>query len=51
MLINSDDEFIGLDPDDTEQKENTVDGACSTLFIANLGPKCNEAELKPVLSK
>ncbi|PWA62835.1 RNA-binding (RRM/RBD/RNP motifs) family protein [Artemisia annua] len=40
-----------LDPDNTERTENTVDGACSTLFIANLGPKCNEAELKPVLSK
>ncbi|GJY51727.1 protein WHI4 [Tanacetum coccineum] len=48
---SSDDEFIALDPDSTKQTENTVDGACSTLFIANLGPKCSEAELRPVLSK
>nr|GEV32584.1 protein WHI4 [Tanacetum cinerariifolium] len=34
-----------------EQTKNTVDGACSTLLIANLGPKCNEAELRPILSK
>ncbi|KAK9066109.1 hypothetical protein SSX86_015511 [Deinandra increscens subsp. villosa] len=36
---------------ENEQTENTVDGACSTLFIANLGPNCTESELKPVLSR
>ncbi|KAL7617310.1 hypothetical protein Lser_V15G01411 [Lactuca serriola] len=51
----SDEETTG-DPDNTvgaenEQTENTVDGACSTLFIANLGPNCTEDELKPVLSQ
>ncbi|GKD57196.1 protein WHI4 [Tanacetum coccineum] len=46
----SDDE-IALDPDNTEQTENSVEGACSTLFIANLGPKCSETEIRPVLSK
>ncbi|KAI3670533.1 hypothetical protein L1987_87871 [Smallanthus sonchifolius] len=49
------DEETAADPDNTgaaenEQTENTVDGACSTLFIANLGPNCTESELKPVLS-
>ncbi|XP_059455837.1 U2 small nuclear ribonucleoprotein B'' isoform X1 [Corylus avellana] len=35
-----------------EQPEKTVDGgACSTLFIANLGPNCTEDELKQVLSQ
>lgn len=47
----SDDEETSVDPDYNEQTANTVDGACSTLFVANLGPKCNEAELKPVFSK
>ncbi|XP_071733499.1 uncharacterized protein [Rutidosis leptorrhynchoides] len=51
----SDDE-TAVDPDNNGvanivQTENTVDGACSTLFIANLGPNCTEVELKPVLSK
>nr|GEX61569.1 RNA-directed DNA polymerase, eukaryota, reverse transcriptase zinc-binding domain protein [Tanacetum cinerariifolium] len=45
------DDKIALDPDNTEQTENSVEGACSTLFIANLGPKCSEAELRLVLSK
>ncbi|KAL8226194.1 hypothetical protein R6Q57_018751 [Mikania cordata] len=50
------DEETAVDPDNTgaaenEQSENTVDGACSTLFIANLGPNCTESELKPVLSR
>lgn len=40
-----------LDCELQEQAENTVDGACSTLFIANLGPNCTEDELKPVLSQ
>ncbi|MBA0812239.1 hypothetical protein Gohar_026224 [Gossypium harknessii] len=37
-----------------EQLERTIDEgaqACSTLFIANLGPNCTEYELKQVLSK
>ncbi|XP_076930610.1 uncharacterized protein LOC143595500 [Bidens hawaiensis] len=51
----SDDE-TAVDPENTEaaeneQTENTVDGACSTLFIANLGPTSTESELKPVLSR
>nr|XP_043636452.1 U2 small nuclear ribonucleoprotein B'' isoform X2 [Erigeron canadensis] len=55
----SDDE-TAVDPDNTgaaeneqeqDQTESTVDGACSTLFIANLGPNCTEAELRPVVSK
>ncbi|KAI9161005.1 hypothetical protein LWI28_013571 [Acer negundo] len=36
-----------------EQSEKTFEGgvqACSTLFIANLGPNCTEDELKQVLS-
>lgn len=35
-----------------EQIDKTVDGtqACSTLFIANLGPNCTEDELKKALS-
>ncbi|MFS7909527.1 putative RNA recognition motif domain, nucleotide-binding alpha-beta plait domain superfamily [Helianthus anomalus] len=50
------DEETAADPENTgaaenEQTENTVDGACSTLFIANLGPTCTESELKPVLSR
>lgn len=38
---------------ETEQVEKTVDGtqACSTLFIANLGPLCTEDELKQALSE
>lgn len=32
------------------QADKRTDGACSTLFIANLGPKCTEEELKQVLS-
>lgn len=32
-------------------QEKTTDGACSTLFIANLGPNCTDAELKQVLSQ
>nr|XP_043636451.1 U2 small nuclear ribonucleoprotein B'' isoform X1 [Erigeron canadensis] len=56
---SSDDE-TAVDPDNTgaaeneqeqDQTESTVDGACSTLFIANLGPNCTEAELRPVVSK
>ncbi|KAL7100099.1 hypothetical protein ACP275_09G126500 [Erythranthe tilingii] len=35
---------------DNDQAEKTSDGACSTLFIANLGPNCTEDELKQVLS-
>ncbi|KAK6911942.1 hypothetical protein RJ641_024035 [Dillenia turbinata] len=37
-----------------EQTEKTIDGedhACSTLFIANVGPNCSEDELKQVLSQ
>ncbi|KAL3824436.1 hypothetical protein ACJIZ3_020465 [Penstemon smallii] len=34
-----------------EEAEKTTDGACSTLFIANLGPNCTEEELKQVLSQ
>ncbi|XP_021890249.1 protein WHI4-like [Carica papaya] len=39
-----------------EPSEKIVDGAfgvqpCSTLFLANLGPNCNEDELKQVLSQ
>ncbi|XP_051147602.1 cell wall integrity protein scw1 isoform X2 [Andrographis paniculata] len=37
----------GLAPENAER----MDGACSTLFIANLGPKCTEDELKRVLSQ
>ncbi|KAG8481842.1 hypothetical protein CXB51_027156 [Gossypium anomalum] len=48
-----------LDPENSvpaanEQLEMTIDEgaqACSTLFIANLGPNCTEYELKQVLSK
>ncbi|XP_075494450.1 polyadenylate-binding protein 2 isoform X2 [Primulina tabacum] len=32
-------------------QEKTPDGACSTLFIANLGPNSTDAELKQVLSQ
>ncbi|XP_073310559.1 uncharacterized protein [Primulina huaijiensis] len=32
-------------------QEKTADGACSTLFIANLGPNSTDAELKQVLSQ
>ncbi|KAK9734527.1 hypothetical protein RND81_04G145700 [Saponaria officinalis] len=38
----------------TKQKEKTSDGdlqPCSTLFIANLGPKCSEEELRQALSQ
>ncbi|KAL4560033.1 hypothetical protein LXL04_032181 [Taraxacum kok-saghyz] len=54
ITTKSDEETAG-DLDSTvaaenDQTENTVDGACSTLFIANLGPNCTEDELKPVLS-
>ncbi|KAK4427312.1 RNA-binding protein with multiple splicing 2 [Sesamum alatum] len=35
---------------ESEQAEQRTDGACSTLFIANLGPNCTEEELKQVLS-
>ncbi|XP_076935101.1 uncharacterized protein LOC143601616 [Bidens hawaiensis] len=50
------DEEKAAEPENTEaaeneQTENLVDGACSTLFIANLGPTCTESELKPVLSR
>ncbi|KHG11089.1 RNA-binding with multiple splicing [Gossypium arboreum] len=41
-------------PAANEQLERTIDEgaqACSTLFIANLGPNCTEYELKQVLSK
>ncbi|GFP86116.1 cell wall integrity protein scw1 [Phtheirospermum japonicum] len=38
-----------IDPEN-EQTENRTDGACSTLFIANLGPNCTEPELKQYLS-
>ncbi|XP_023513427.1 U2 small nuclear ribonucleoprotein B'' 2 [Cucurbita pepo subsp. pepo] len=34
-----------------EHHEKNDGGPCSTLFIANLGPNCNEDELKEVLSK
>ncbi|KAL6559956.1 hypothetical protein OROGR_005073 [Orobanche gracilis] len=34
-----------------EQAEERTDGACSTLFIANLGPNCTETELKQHLSE
>ncbi|KAL0319359.1 UNVERIFIED_CONTAM: RNA-binding protein with multiple splicing 2 [Sesamum angustifolium] len=36
---------------ENEQAEKRTDGACSTLFIANLGPNCTEEELKQVLSQ
>ncbi|KAG8380076.1 hypothetical protein BUALT_Bualt07G0156000 [Buddleja alternifolia] len=36
---------------ENEQAEKPTDGACSTLFIANLGPNCTEEELKQVLSQ
>ncbi|KAL3528636.1 hypothetical protein ACH5RR_007958 [Cinchona calisaya] len=38
---------------ESEQIEKSVDGtqACSTLFIANLGPLCTEDELKQALSQ
>ncbi|XP_059642064.1 protein WHI4 [Cornus florida] len=38
---------------ENNQTEKAVDGvsACSTLFIANLGPTCTEDELKQVLSQ
>ncbi|KAA3479262.1 RNA-binding with multiple splicing [Gossypium australe] len=41
-------------PAANEQLERTIDEgaqACSTLFIANLGPNCTEYELKQVLSE
>ncbi|TYI05176.1 hypothetical protein ES332_A10G070200v1 [Gossypium tomentosum] len=41
-------------PAANERLERTIDEgaqACSTLFIANLGPNCTEYELKQVLSK
>ncbi|KAL6585126.1 hypothetical protein OROMI_004415 [Orobanche minor] len=38
------------DPEN-EQAEERTDGACSTLFIANLGPNCTETELKQHLSE
>lgn len=34
-----------------EEMEKTENGACSTLFIANLGPDCTEEELKQILSQ
>uniref|UniRef100_A0A9I9DUP8 RRM domain-containing protein n=1 Tax=Cucumis melo TaxID=3656 RepID=A0A9I9DUP8_CUCME len=34
-----------------EHHEKNDGGPCSTLFIANLGPNCNEDELKEVLCK
>lgn len=34
-----------------EHHEKNDGGQCSTLFIANLGPNCNEDELKEVLCK
>ncbi|KAL6496967.1 hypothetical protein OROGR_028896 [Orobanche gracilis] len=37
--------------DKSEQAEERTDGACSTLFIANLGPNCTETELKQHLSE
>ncbi|KAH6790124.1 RNA-binding family protein [Perilla frutescens var. frutescens] len=36
---------------ESEQVEKAADGACSTLFIANLGPNCTDEELKQVLSQ
>ncbi|XP_057772024.1 uncharacterized protein LOC130991687 isoform X1 [Salvia miltiorrhiza] len=36
---------------ESEQGEKAADGACSTLFIANLGPTCTEDELKQLLSQ
>ncbi|XP_022889578.1 U2 small nuclear ribonucleoprotein B'' isoform X1 [Olea europaea var. sylvestris] len=36
---------------ENEQLEKTADGACSTLFIANLGPNCTQDELKQVISQ
>lgn len=36
---------------ESEQADKAADGACSTLFIANLGPNCTEEELKQVLSQ
>ncbi|XP_042052437.1 uncharacterized protein LOC121797785 isoform X3 [Salvia splendens] len=39
----------GHDAQESEQAEKTADGACSTLFIANLGPTCTEEELKQLL--
>ncbi|KAL8466134.1 hypothetical protein ACS0TY_035299 [Phlomoides rotata] len=35
---------------ENEQADNSTDGACSTLFIANLGPNCTQEELKQALS-
>lgn len=54
--------LIGFDHADTiwpffyvwllqEHHEKNDGGPCSTLFIANLGPNCNEDELKEVLCK
>ncbi|KAG6428905.1 hypothetical protein SASPL_106944 [Salvia splendens] len=40
---------LGNDAQESEQAEKAADGACSTLFIANLGPTCTEEELKQLL--
>ncbi|CAA0821128.1 RNA-binding (RRM/RBD/RNP motifs) family protein [Striga hermonthica] len=34
-----------------DQADKRTDGACSTLFIANLGPNCTETELKQYISQ
>ncbi|KAK6124955.1 hypothetical protein DH2020_041300 [Rehmannia glutinosa] len=47
QATNSNDAFAP----ENEQAEKRTDGACSTLFIANLGPNCTEQELKQVLSQ
>ncbi|GER46938.1 RNA-binding family protein [Striga asiatica] len=38
-----------LNTSENEQADKRTDGACSTLFIANLGPNCTETELKQYL--
>ncbi|KAK6914771.1 RNA recognition motif domain [Dillenia turbinata] len=47
--VDSDGAGVATD-EHTEKTIDVGDHACSTLFIANLGPNCTEDELKQVLS-